>query len=530
MKFLFKLLFIALFFINSNSSFAGDWFAYVVNNGNSTISPINLTTNTAGTTFSTGGSRGSAIAITPDALFAYVAHIVSNNVAKINITTNTVDTLIAAGTTPVGIAITPDGQTVYVTNQASHDLTAIDVATDASNIVIDFGVNNNPKGIAITPDGLVAYIVIQSGAGTLANSVVRLDIATNTLIGSPIPLVNGFNIAITPDGLKAYVTRQSFSGTVVPIDLTTNLTLPPIVAGSFPNGVAISADGSIALITNQFGNNVTPIDVATDTPGFLIAVGSLPFGVAIAPDSQTGYVANFGGDDIIPITISTLVPGASILTGGDGPDGIAITPDQAPTASFTTTLEPVGSPTTFDASSSTSPVGTVTTFAWDFGDSTTTTVFTPIVDHTYTAAGDFTVTLTVTNSAGTSTTQTFTGQTVSNNGGPSAVTSEMITIVEPPIVPTAPLPPSNFVGVIKKNKFLNRNEFILNATWDASPSDNVSFYRIYQKGVVVDVVSATSPLVFETCLRNCSIKGFQIAAVSADNQESTHITLRIAHE
>ena len=34
------------------------------------------------------------------------------------------------------------------------------------------------------------------------------------------------------------------------------------------------------------------------------------------------------------------------------------------------------------------------------------------------------MTLTVTDTAGTSTTQTFTGQTVSNNGGPSATTTQ----------------------------------------------------------------------------------------------------------
>src|SRR6202035_2891480 len=60
--------------------------------------------------------------------------------------------------------------------------------------------------------------------------------------------------------------------------------------------------------------------------------------------------------------------------------------------------------------------------------------------------------------------------------------------------PAPPLPPSTFVGVIKKNKFLNKTEYILKATWGASIS-HVAFYLIYQNGVVVGKVLATDPLI-----------------------------------
>ena len=65
---------------------------------------------------------------------------------------------------------------------------------------------------------------------------------------------------------------------------------------------------------------------------------------------------------------------------------------------------------------------------WNFGDGNTLETSSPVVTHTYLFSGIYTVTLTVTNSAGTSTTLTFTGQTVSNNGGPSAQTSQTVQI------------------------------------------------------------------------------------------------------
>lgn len=42
--------------------------------------------------------------------------------------------------------------------------------------------------------------------------------------------------------------------------------------------------------------------------------------------------------------------------------------------------------------------------------------------------------------------------------------------------------------------------------------------------------SATAPLVFETCLHKYSAKGYEIAAVSLNNLENSHIKLRIVHE
>jgi PKD repeat protein len=70
-------------------------------------------------------------------------------------------------------------------------------------------------------------------------------------------------------------------------------------------------------------------------------------------------------------------------------------------------------------------------YHWNFGDGQTITSSNPVVNHTYTAAGSYVVTLTVTNSGGTSTTQVFTGQTMTRHGGPSATIQKTIVIKKP---------------------------------------------------------------------------------------------------
>lgn len=71
-------------------------------------------------------------------------------------------------------------------------------------------------------------------------------------------------------------------------------------------------------------------------------------------------------------------------------------PNQAPVAAFTSTVSNLS--VAFDGSGSTDSDGTVASYAWDFGDGTTGTGVTPT--HAYGSAGNFTVTLTVTDNLG----------------------------------------------------------------------------------------------------------------------------------
>src|SRR5207253_2201487 len=149
-------------------------------------------------------------------------------------------------------------------------------------------------------------------------------------------------------------------------------------------------------VANEGSNNVTPIATASNTAGTPIPVGSVPFGIAITPDGTTAYVANEGSNNVTPIATASNTPGTPI-TVGSSPPGIAITPD---------------------------------------GSTASTTA--PTTTHTYAAAGTFTVRVTETSSGGTSTTQVFTGQTMSRNGGPSATTSKAVTVAAATVPPVPP--------------------------------------------------------------------------------------------
>ena len=206
----------------------------------------------------------------------------------------------------------------------------------------------------------------------------------------------------------------------------TNLASPTSVKFGATSATILSSTATTDTVTSPVGS-IGTVDVTVTTSGGTSATSSADqYSYVEAP---TAYVT--GTNTVTPITIATNTPGTAI-TVGSGPYFIAITPDQAPTASFTVTPALAGAATSFDGSASGAPYGSITNYAWTFGDTATANTSTPTTTHTYATGGGYTATLTVTDSAGTSSTQVFTGQTVSNNGGVSAVASQSFTL--PPTV------------------------------------------------------------------------------------------------
>lgn len=95
--------------------------------------------------------------------------------------------------------------------------------------------------------------------------------------------------------------------------------------------------------------------------------------------------------------------------------------------------------------------------------------------------------------------------------------------------PRLTLPPSDFIGIIKKNEFATQKEFILIAMWKASPSPQVKSYRIFKNGKIVATIAANKPLKFKIPLSSKHFY-FEIAAVSKNNIESLRVPIRIVNE
>lgn len=412
-------------------------------------------------------AMSTAIAITPNAHEAWTCMGGLNSVAVVDLTTNTLISTIAipVGFNPVDIAITPDGTQAWVCNESVASITVINTANKTVSATIT-GPFNSPDAVAITPDGKHALVCNLATA-----QVYVIDVATHA---ASVAINVGSHpdaIAVTPDGKQAWVCNLSDS-TVSVIDLSTYAVSATIGVGTSPNALAIAPDNTQVWVSNNGSQTLSVIDIASKTVIGTISLGASlsPEGIAMTPNNTTAWEANGVVTSVANVQAYSR-SSQSLTRTVSYPSGvqllsIAITPDQAPTAQFTASINRgVGA---FDASASSSPYGTIASYRWNFGDGTPVqTVTTPQISHTYASGGTFTVTLTVTNSQGTSTTQTFTGQTVSNNGGPSAQTSQQIVI---------PKSPSKFKG---KPKFYHHHKkLFLKTWWTPSHSSNIMSYII----------------------------------------------------
>ena len=400
------------------------YLAYVVDNGDPGVLPLHLGSGVAGAG-TTLGTSPQTIAMTPAGTTAYVVDSSANALIPVNVSTGAASSGISLSgcTSPKGVAITPSGSTAFVT--CSGNARVVPVALPGGSVGSPISVGSTPVGIAVSPDGTTAYAV-SSGAATLTPIAVSNDSA-----GSAISLsgcTSPQRVAIVPSGATAFVSCSG-NASVVPVSLPGGSVGSAIAVGASPGAIAVSPDGSTVLVANSGSASVTPITVATKATGAAVSVGTTPDGIAISPDGSAAYVSNGGSGTVSQIRLSDDSVRLTIAVGTD-PLGVAFVPDQAPAASLTVTPGAAGQATSFDASASSAAYGTIASYAWSFGDGVTTTTSTPTVTHLYAAGCTYPVTLTETDSAGTSTTQVFTGQSASRNGGSAAQVSTNVGVTQ----------------------------------------------------------------------------------------------------
>jgi DNA-binding beta-propeller fold protein YncE len=118
--------------------------------------------------------------------------------------------------------------------------------------------------------------------------------------------------------------------TVTPVDLTTMTAGPPIAVGAEPDAVALSPDGSTALVASLGSGTVTPITMATLRPRPSIPVGPGPTAVAVAaagPSSgPTAWVTT--GSDLVPLNLTSFSAGPALPVGHLA-EAVALTADGA---------------------------------------------------------------------------------------------------------------------------------------------------------------------------------------------------------
>ncbi len=200
------------------------------------------------------------------------------------------------------------------------------------------------------------------------------------------------------------------------------------------------------IIVTDPGSNAPPIPDFTATPGTGPAPLDVSFDASASHDTDgtlTGYQWDFGDGSVTGagVTIDHTFADAgtypvTLTVTDDGGDSevarqnIVVTSagNHPPTAAFTATPATGTAPLSvdFDGTGSSDTDGALASYAWDFGDGTTDTGPTP--SHTFTAAGTYTVLLTVTDDDDA--TDTAQAQITAQSGA-SDTTAPTVTLTAP---------------------------------------------------------------------------------------------------
>jgi PKD repeat protein len=269
--------------------------------------------------------------------------------------------------------------------------------------------------VLCNPSGTVSIAVqrVLNGAGTALASKTVAGLACAA--GSPLRIrlqVTGTN----PTALNAKVWAASATEPsvwqVTATDSTAAFQVPGTVgaiaylssgASNAPVNVALTsfAASSTAPTQNQpptaaFTSSCTQLTCTFNGSGSSDADGTITSYAWDFGDGATGSGVNpthaFVASGTYPVTLTVTDNQGASSSIGHSVTVTAAPPNQPPTAVFTTSCTQLTC--AFDGSLSSDPDGTITSYAWDFGDGGTGTGATP--SHTYTTAGTYPVTLTVT--------------------------------------------------------------------------------------------------------------------------------------
>ncbi|MFN8105043.1 MAG: PKD domain-containing protein [Acidimicrobiia bacterium] len=265
-----------------------------------------------------------------------------------------------------------------------------DGATDTAKTPVVVGVNQLPTAdFTVTPNGGEAPLAVNVDGstssdpdGTIADWAWDFgdgNTATGATASNTYATAGTYTITLVVTDDHGGTDTTTATVTVVPANVapTASLTVTP------DNGIAplvVSVDGSASS-----DGDGTVVDYAWD-------FGDT--GTAAGPTANHTYT--IPGTYIVTLTV----------TDDDGATGSAshgvtvVAPNLAPTPSFTLNPNAGVAPVTaaVDASASNDSDGTIVSYAWTFGDGGTATGVT--ASHTYTAGGNFVVTLTVTDDDG----------------------------------------------------------------------------------------------------------------------------------
>jgi len=219
---------------------------------------------------------------------------------------------------PLSVAITPDESLALVTAAMKIDpndptkqvpdnrLSVIDLKASPPAVLTTLETGKGPAGLSINRQGTLALVANRSEGTVSVFSISGKDVKNVGIVKIGDDKTGVSHVAISPDGKTALVTRDGDSMvSVLAIDGTkVEYTKRDLTVGMRPYGVAITADGTVAVVANigrGSGDNdtVSVIDMTAKPVRTVetITVGPTPEGINLSADGKLCAVIIMNGSN-----------------------------------------------------------------------------------------------------------------------------------------------------------------------------------------------------------------------------------------
>jgi YVTN family beta-propeller protein len=285
---------------------SGDSDVFVANAASANLSVINTVTNSVVATTSVG-SGPTGVAVDSGNGDVYVTNFGGTTVSVVSGTSHTVVGSVNVGSEPFGIAYDSGNGDLYVANFGSSNISVINGATNT--LVTTLSVAGGPDGVAYDSANGDIYVASVGGA-----SVIVISGGTNTVVTSISVFSPATSLAYDSGNGDLYV-------------LTPNLATVSIISGATNTvGASVSVGSGAEREVYDSGNG--DVYVADHIPSALSVIsGSTNAVVATLPDPQgpwaeaydSGdgdlYVANQGSNSvsIVPTFVATTFPSTATV-------------------------------------------------------------------------------------------------------------------------------------------------------------------------------------------------------------------------
>jgi YVTN family beta-propeller protein len=217
--------------------------AYSANQGDNTVSVVDVASNSTIATISTGGSSPFSVEVSPDNLQLFVGNN-DNTLLIIDTQSFAILKTVIVGFATNAMVTAPDGRFLYASSFVSGTVSEIDMFS--GNVTRTFNVGGTPQGMAISKKGTDLFV------GNEGGYLNDINLVSGDL-GAQIPLAGGaFGVGVTPDDKQAWITIPG-AGQVQVFDMKKKVITGSLPVGGNPRRIAFSDAGAIGAVTNFDG-------------------------------------------------------------------------------------------------------------------------------------------------------------------------------------------------------------------------------------------------------------------------------------